>query len=206
MYKEIYQNTDWSRVIAVTNRRLCEGDFTEQIRKICELGVRAVILREKDLPEEEYQKLAERVLEISEKFSVPCILHQYVDVAGRLGCKRIHLPLHLLLEEKNKKENRLHDFTQIGASIHSVSDAIAAQKAGATYLTAGHIYPTSCKPGLAPRGISFLEEVCKSVTIPVYAIGGIHAEQIPEVLKAGATGACMMSELMKKINKNKAAP
>ena len=80
-----------------------------------------------------------------------------------------------------------------------MEEAEEAQKLSATYLTAGHIYTTDCKKGLPPRGIDFLKEVCGAVTIPVYAIGGIHAGtgQIQEVIKCGASGGCIMSEMMR---------
>ncbi len=98
-----------------------------------------------------------------------------------------------------RNSEKLSDFLAVGCSIHSVEEAKEAQKLGATYLTAGHIYTTDCKKGLPPRGLDFLREVCNAVTIPVYAIGGIHAGtgQILEVMECGASGACIMSEMMK---------
>ena len=69
---------------------------------------------------------------------------------------------------------------------------------GVTYLTAGHIYVTDCKKGLAPRGLHFLQEVCKSVSVPVYGIGGIKFDPVQwqELQSAGATGGCIMSGMM----------
>ena len=67
---------------------------------------------------------------------------------------------------------------------------------GAHCLVAGHIFSTACKPGLPPRGIGFLRAVCQSVSIPVFAIGGMSAERVSEVMGAGAAGICVMSELM----------
>ena len=97
------------------------------------------------------------------------------------------------------EQDRQKDFDIIGASIHSVEEAKRAEKLGASYLTAGHIYKTGCKPDLAPRGLEFLREVCQSVDIPVYAIGGIHLEgsQFAEIQEAGAKGGCVMSEFMR---------
>ena len=94
---------------------------------------------------------------------------------------------------------KLNDFRMVGSSIHSPEEAIRAQKAGAAYVTAGHVYVTDCKKGLPPRGLEFLKEVCTKVTIPVYAIGGIHAGtgQIQEVMDCGASGGCIMSEMMR---------
>ena len=123
------------------------------------------------------------------------MLHTYLETARKVQHPYIHLSLFLLKENSEK----LSDFLAVGCSIHSVEEAKEAQKLGATYLTAGHIYTTDCKKGLPPRGLDFLREVCNAVTIPVYAIGGIHAGtgQIREVMECGASGACIMSEMMK---------
>ena len=84
----------------------------------------------------------------------------------------------------------------IGVSCHSVEDAVAAEERGCTYITAGHVFDTDCKKGLPGRGLEFLQKVCKSVSIPVYAIGGIGSENINAVRAAGAAGACVMSGTM----------
>ena len=182
-------------VIAVTNRKLCNRPFTEQLERVCSHHPRALILREKDLPENEYELLAKNVLEICRTYDVPCILHTYTAVARRLGCSRIHLPLPLLRTEATS----LGDFSLVGTSVHSVEDAIEAEKLGASYLTAGHIYVTDCKKGLPPRGTGFLREVCLQVSVPVYAIGGIHLDenQMKEIIDSGAAGGCIMSGMMR---------
>ena len=72
-----------------------------------------------------------------------------------------------------------------------------AQDLGCTYITAGHIFLTDCKKGLPGRGLPFLEEICKTVRIPVYAIGGISSQNIESVRKTGAAGACIMSGFMR---------
>ena len=181
-------------VIAVTNRKLCGRPFTEQLKRVCSHHPKSLILREKDLSEHEYELLAGQVLEICSTYDVPCILHTYTAVARRLGCSRIHLPLPLLKTEVSS----LGDFSLVGTSVHSVEDAIEAEKLGASYLTAGHIYVTDCKKGLPPRGTGFLREVCLQVSVPVYAIGGIHPDenQMKEIIDCGAAGGCIMSGMM----------
>ena len=72
-------------LIAVTNRHLCSRPFTEQITRVCKLHPKALILREKDLPEEEYFSLARQVKEICEQFKVPFIPHFYPAVAPASG-------------------------------------------------------------------------------------------------------------------------
>ena len=186
---------EYRNIIAVTNRKLCERHFLEQVERICQMHPKALILREKDLSESAYEAMAGQVLKICGRYDTPCMLHSFVEVARRLHHPYIHLPLFLLEEYCGK----LNDFRIVGSSIHSTEEAVRAQKAGATYVTAGHVYVTDCKKGLPPRGLEFLKEVCTKVTIPVYAIGGIHAGtgQIQEVMDCGASGGCIMSEMMK---------
>ena len=185
-------------IIAVSNRHLCSRPFSEQIERVCQLHPRALILREKDLTEEEYAILAEQVLEICGTYQVPCILHTYWKVALDLHCTSIHLPLAQLRECRKQPDVTLKSFSQIGTSVHSVEDALEAQKLGATYITAGHIYATDCKKGLPPRGLDFLRDVCRAVDIPVYAIGGIKIDQaqFTDILNCGAAGGCIMSGMM----------
>ena len=182
-----------SDILCVTNRTLCKEDFLQRVEKIAANNPKGIILREKDLSEKVYKKLAEEVLQICEGYHVPCILHSFTDAAMELGAENIHLPLNILREMDEKKKEA---FKQIGASCHSVEEAQEAERLGCTYITAGHVFVTDCKKGLAPRGLEFLQDVCKSVSIPVYAIGGISSENVDAVRKTGATGACVMSGLM----------
>ena len=183
-----------SDILCVTNRNLCREDFLQRIEKIAENRPNGIILREKDLSEEEYKTLAEKVLNCCKKYDVPCILHSFVDAAMELGAENIHLPLHILREMDEKTKET---FKIIGASCHSVEEAQEAERLGCTYITAGHVFVTDCKKGLAPRGLEFLRKVCESVAVPVYDIGGISNANIDLVRKAGAAGACVMSGLMR---------
>ena len=191
----------YEHAIVITNRILVQGDFLEQMEKVIALHPHAVILREKDLEAESYLALAAQVLDICHKYNVPCILHTFWKEAIALGCTSIHLPLPLLrrLSEKGILSSpEFASFTVLGTSVHSVAEAREAEHLGVTYLTAGHIYVTDCKKGLAPRGLHFLQEVCKSVSVPVYGIGGIKFDPVQwqELQSAGATGGCIMSGMM----------
>lgn len=182
------------KIIAVTNRKLCEGDFLKQIEKVASENVSAIILREKDLQEEEYRKLSESVISVCDRYSIRCILHTYLKTAEALGQSAIHLPLPVLRENR---EN-VKAFQTVGVSVHSAKEAMEAQELGATYVTAGHVFATDCKKGVPPRGIAFLKEVVKSVEIPVFAIGGVNADNIEAIKQTGAAGCCIMSGFMRK--------
>ena len=180
-------------VLCVTNRLLCRGGFLEQIEKLAKAQPKGIILREKDLSAREYKGLAEAVLEICERHGTPCILHSFADIAIELGAAALHLPLPVLRELPSDKRS---GFTVLGASCHSVEEAREAQGLGCTYITAGHVFDTDCKKGLAGRGLDFLKQVCDSVTVPVYAIGGISEKNAGQTINAGARGVCVMSGAM----------
>lgn len=171
------------KIVCVTNRKSVEGDFLERIRRIAACKPYAVILREKDLVESEYLPLADKVCEICERNGVKFIAHTYVSAAR--GC--LHLPVSQLQALG----------MDMGASCHSVADAEKAVHYGCKYITFGHIFPTECKRDLSPRGIEELTRVCRSVPLPVYAIGGITPDNAPQVIAAGAHGICIMSSAMR---------
>ena len=182
-----------SDILCVTNRKLCCDDFLVRIERIAASHPTGIILREKDMLQEAYETLAAAIIEICDRHDVRCILHSFPDVAISLHAQAIHLPLHLLRKMTQEQKSQ---FTDIGASCHSVEDALEAQSLGCTYITAGHVFETDCKKGLPGRGLDFLRNVCAAVDIPVYGIGGIDADNIVLIRDAGANGACLMSSLM----------
>ncbi len=181
------------KIICITNRRLCPGDFLAQLDRTAAARPAAIILREKDMPEEKYLELARQALKICGRYGTECILHSYPQEALAAGGTAIHLPLAVLRDLDPEVKAR---FRLIGASCHSPEDAVEAAALGASYVTAGHVFATDCKKGLAPRGLDFLRETCRAVNIPVYAIGGIGPENIRLCKEAGAVGACSMSGFM----------
>jgi thiamine monophosphate synthase len=92
--------------------------------------------------------------------------------------------------------DRLQKFDCIGVSVHSQEEAIFALDNGSSYIVYSHIFPTDCKKGLKPKGVTNLKKVCETVEIPVYALGEINSENESLVVSAGASGVCQMSEYM----------
>lgn len=181
------------KILCITNRKLCKGDFPARIAAIAAQQPAGIILREKDLPEPEYAALAEQIMKICSTHGVPCILHSFPQTAAALHADFLHLPLPVLRGLPDAARTALPAF---GVSCHAVGDAQEAAAAGASYLIAGHIFATDCKKGLPGRGLAFLHDVCSSVTLPVYAIGGISPDNAGAVMQQGAAGICVMSGLM----------
>lgn len=183
-----------SDIFCVTNRSLCRTDFLTRIEEIANCSPAGIILREKDMSEEKYRILADSVLSICRVHNVPCILHTFVKTASGLGADSIHLPLPILRKLTDCEKS---GFSVIGTSCHSYKEAVEAMNLGCSYITVGHIFATDCKKDIPGRGTDFLQHICKSISIPVYAIGGIDSSNIESVRKAGAKGTCIMSGFMR---------
>lgn len=178
-------------VIAVTNRKLCADNFILRVRKILSAEPFEVILREKDLSDDEYCQLAKDIVTDNNEYKKVLALNRPA-VAFELGIENVHLTMRHILEH-----GRPSYIKRVGVSVHSVDEAVTAQNSGVDYLIAGHIYETDCKKDLPPRGIEFFKNVCSLVDIPVFAIGGISERNFREPLENGGAGVCLMSEFMK---------
>lgn len=97
------------------------------------------------------------------------------------------------------------DLFRLGISVHSLHEAREAEERGADYLFYGHVFSSSSKPGIKPRGLSAMFEICSAVSIPVIAIGGIEPANIAAVRAAGASGAAVISSIWASDNPERAA-
>lgn len=195
----------------ISNRKLCENENLEkQIEKIFSAYEKKIILknfeivsltlREKDLDKNEYLNLVEKIYSICKKHKINLILHQNYDL--NLDDKYMIEGLHLSYEifkslNKNIREGLIKKYKRIGVSIHSLEEAKEAEILGATYVVAGHIFETDCKKGLEPRELNFIKKLSSTLTIPIFAIGGIDEKNSQSVIGSGAFSVCMMSSLMK---------
>lgn len=176
------------KILCVTNQALCKGDYLQQLQKIAAAKPDAMILREKQLSETAYQALAEQMQRICQEQGVQLICNHQISVAERLS-----LPVQISVSQLEQASAWSVLF---GVSVHKLEEAKQAEQAGASWVIAGHVFATACKPDLPPRGLSFLQEIKQAVSIPVYGIGGIHVQNAAQVQTAGADGICMMSDWM----------
>ena len=195
----------------ISNRKLCENENLEkQIEKIFSAYERKIILknfeivaltlREKDLNKNEYLKLIEEIYPICQKYKINLILHQNYDLNldDKYKIDGIHLSYNIFKSlNENIKAELIKKYKRIGVSIHSLDEAKEVENLGASYVIAGHIFETDCKKGLKPRGLKFVEDLSSTLTIPIFAIGGIDEKNSQSVIDRGAFSVCMMSSLMK---------
>ena len=179
-------------IIFVTDRKIGASDFLERIEAVAEASPDMIILREKDLSEEEYGRLAAECERICRRHDVRFCVNSFIRVAYSVNNGRIQVPFGTLTENGA----RLNGFEEVWVSVHSLSEAVDAEAAGATHLIYGNVFETSCKPGADGKGREELRSVCKTVGIPVFAIGGINAGTAGAVIADGCSGVCVRSLFM----------
>ena len=183
-------------VCYVTGRKsVGEADSTEillaRIRAAAEAGVDWVQIREREMG-------ARALLELAKAAVAACagkslvLVNDRLDVALAAGAAGVHLRGESMPASEAIPWLRAGiaraEFL-VGVSCHSLEDARRAEAAGASYLFFGPVFETPAKKQFgAPQGVEKLTEVCKSVRIPVIAIGGMSGERSSECLQAGAAG------------------
>jgi thiamine-phosphate pyrophosphorylase len=158
-------------------------------------GVRAVQLREKDLPAKELFDMALWMRELTIEYGALLFINDRVDVALSVSADGVHLSRSGLPVQAVRQI--AGETLIIGVSAHSLDEAIQAQKAGADFLTFGPVYETASKMKYGePVGIESLRNVKSRAAIPVFAIGGIKPDKVKEVRAAGADGIAVISAIL----------
>lgn len=182
------------RLLFITDRKKCK-DLKQVVLSACEAGVKAVQLREKDLPAIELLALSKELRGITKSKSAKLIINDRLDICLLSNADGIHSPEKGLTPQLIKKYNSK---LLAGKSIHSVKSAVYAEKMGYDYIIAGPVFRTASKIKYGrPLGLKTLNQICDAVNIPVYAVGGINPERAKKCISKGAFGAAVISEVMK---------
>lgn len=176
------------KILCVTNQALCKGDYLQQLQKIASAKPDAMILREKQLSKTAYQALAEQVQRICQGQGVQLICNHQISVAEHLS-----LPVQVSVSQLEQASAWSVPF---GVSVHKLEEAKQAEQVGASWVIAGHVFSTACKPGFTAERTFLFAGNKQAVSIPVYGIGGIHVQNAAQVQAVGADGICMMSDWM----------
>ncbi|TYS31986.1 thiazole tautomerase TenI [Bacillus pumilus] len=173
---------------AVTNDSLPVDELSKQIKAITS-EVDFIHIRERSKTASELVNLVKHLL-LEGVPKEKLVINDRVDVALLTNIHRVHLPGHSFSpKELRKKFPHLH----AGVSVHSLEEAKAAEKNGAEYVMFGHVYETTCKPGLQARGVQLVKELTSALSIPVVAIGGLTPDRIPEMRLTNVKGIAVMS-------------
>jgi len=157
-------------------------------------GADILQFRDKHSGKEELLRKAKALRELTRRYGIPFIVNDHVDLALEVDADGIHLGQgDLPLEEARRRVGgRI-----IGISTHVIEEALLAQEQGADYIGAGPVYATQTKADVVdPVGLSYIREVAERISIPFVAIGGIKLGNADEVIRAGASRLCAVSEIV----------
>lgn len=179
----------------VTDRRATAGrDLSWLIGEALEGGVKAVQLREKDLEGRELFELATQLKRLCDGYEAELFINDRVDVAMATDC-HVHLPANSLPAKIVR--GLVGTKTKIGVSTHRLAEAEAAARSGADFVLFGPVYTTPSKVQYgAPQGVAALRQLAARVPLPVFAIGGIGPEQIPELRSHGVERIALISAIL----------
>jgi thiamine-phosphate pyrophosphorylase len=189
------------RLLVVTDRKLCKN-LPEKISQASNFGVKAVLVREKDLSIADLRNLVKTIKHHTPKSKAKFLIHGDELTASffGVGADGFHLSekelLHLYPQTKH--------YILSGISVHTVTNAEKAEKLGFDYILFGPVFqsPEKIKYG-PPQGLDKLKEVCSSVSIPVFAVGGINPKRVKKCLSAGAHGVAVIRAIMNSDNLKK---
>ena len=175
-----------------------EEDFLKKVEEACRSGVTLVQLREKECSTREYYELATKVKDITDKYHIPLIIDDRVDVCLAVNASGVHIGADELPVEVVR--NMIGNDKILGVTAKTVERALEAEKNGADYLGVGAIYPTTTKVITQPTSIKTLKAIATTVSIPIVAIGGIKEDNMEPLEGTGIAGVAIVSEIMKADN------
>lgn len=184
-----------SRLYAITDRNLIQSSLGEDIAAAVKGGAGLIQLREKNVTEDEYIAYAREALAVCRSLGARLIINDSVSVCAAAGADGVHLGQG----DADPKEARriLGGNAIIGVTAKTAEQAQRAEADGADYLGSGAVFGTSTKADAVKMDIETLREIAATVSIPVYAIGGINAENISQLRGSGIYGAAVVSGIFK---------
>lgn len=179
---------------AVTDRAWTgRQSLYEQVEAALKGGATCVQLREKELDEAAFLKEAVEIAKLCKSYNVPFFINDNVDIAVACHADGIHIGQDdmALADARRKVGGEM----MIGVSVHSVKEALEAEKNGADCLGVGAMFSTSTKADAKVLSWKTLKEICGAVHIPVVAIGGIDENNIMQLSGSGVDGVALVSAI-----------
>ena len=179
---------------AVTDRHWLNGrTLVDVVKESLDGGVTMIQLREKSLDEGKFLEEAKELQALCRERHVPFIVNDNVDIAKAMDADGVHVGQDDMaaLDVRAK----LGPDKLIGVSAHTVEEALLAEKQGADYLGVGAVFPTSSKSDVGEMSYETLKAICKAVSIPVVAIGGISGENVGKLAGSGICGVAVISAI-----------
>ena len=179
----------------VTDRQLMSCDsMTEAVEQAILGGCTMIQLREKELSSLEFYNQAVAVKQVTDKYHIPLIINDRIDIAMAVQATGVHIGQHDLPAAAVRKvigENML-----LGVSASSIAEAIQAQQDGADYLGVGAMFPTGTKTDADSVSMEELQKIRTAVSLPIVVIGGINKRNTGRFKPMGIDGLAVVSAII----------
>lgn len=179
---------------AVTDRSWLRGEtLYDQTEKALKGGATMLQLREKNLCRADFLSEAETLKALCRRYGVPFLVNDDVEIAAAVGADGVHVGQSDM--EAGRVRALLGPDRILGVSAQTVEEALLAQERGADYLGVGAVFPTDTKKDAGAVSYETLQSICRAVSIPVVAIGGITKENVSRLAGSGIDGVAVVSAI-----------
>lgn len=188
-----HQTIDYS-LLLVTDHCENAATFCSTIESAVQSGATMVQLREKTAGSRDFYELALQVMQITQRYKLPLIINDRLDIALAVGADGVHVgqeDLPVAVVRRLLGPDKI-----VGATAATVADALRAEAEGADYIGSGAVFPTATKPGKPVLPLTVLTQIKQAVKLPVVAIGGITANNLVELKSTGVDGIAVVSAIM----------
>lgn len=196
-------NIDYTLYLVTDNHVSDFEKFCYKIEKAICNGVTTVQLREKNLETNLFYKKALKVKELTDKYNVPLIINDRIDIMLAIDAAGVHLGQSDMPSDIARKiigQNKI-----LGISASNLTEAKKAYEDGADYLGVGAMFATQTKPDADVTSMKELKKIRENVDIPIVVIGGINCKTIPLFSKIKVDGFAVVSAIMSEKDSGKAS-
>ena len=183
----------------ITDRYWLDGrNLADDVELALKGGTTMLQLREKDLDEENFYKEAVEIKSLCERYKIPFIINDNVQLAVKVGADGVHVGQNDMVAQDVRA--LIGPDKILGVSTQTVEEAILAEKMGADYLGVGAVFPTGSKDDCWVVSHELCRDICSAVKIPVVAIGGITKDNIKMLKGLGFAGISVISAIFAQKN------
>ncbi|WP_278920244.1 thiamine phosphate synthase [Thomasclavelia cocleata] len=184
------------KLYLVTDRKWLNGrKLTDDLEKAILGGVTTIQLREKNLSNEEFISIAKEVKKVCQKYHIPLIINDNLEVALATNSDGIHIGQNDIPASIVRKQ--IGPDKILGVSVHNLKEAFQAKIDGADYVGVGAIFSTETKNDATNVTLDSLKKICDNIDLPVVAIGGINLDNISKLKDINIAGIAVVSAIMK---------
>ena len=194
---------DYTLYLCTDRDLMSSATIEENVELAIKGGCTVIQLREKNCSSKDFYDLAVSVKKITDKYNVPLIINDRVDIAMAVDAAGVHIGQSDLPADVVRRI--IGDDKIIGVSVAKLDEALKAVKDGADYLGVGAMYSTDTKTDARPVTMEELKEIRKNVDIPIVVIGGINMNTLGNFKNMGIDGLAVVSAIVAQPDVEKAA-